>query len=170
MKRVSALCAILLLIFLTGCGEKKDIRIAAARDNAGKATAPPATNDAVILPQATKEAADFYDVDLTQMSGTMVYSYVFSVMSDPEQYIGKRFRIVGSYEMSNWSATGLDYHFVVIADATACCAQGIEFVLPDGLEYPAEGDHIEITGTFGSYQELGDLYYYIQADSIRSYE
>ena len=35
---------------------------------------------------------------------------------------------------------------------------------------PAAGDRIELTGTFGSYEELDETYYYIQADSIRTME
>lgn len=54
------------------------------------------------------------------------------------------------------------YHACIIQDATACCAQGIEFVLrgdpqyPDG--YPQEGDIITVVGSFDTYQEGQYLY------------
>ena len=51
----------------------------------------------------------------------------------------------------------------MIADATACCAQGLEFALagepvyPD--EYPELGAEITVVGTFEWYEEDGCRYY-----------
>jgi hypothetical protein len=95
---------------------------------------------------------------------------VYSIVSDPARYVGQRFRVRGTYQITHWSETDLDYNFVIVSDATACCTQGLEFLLNDGLSYPTAGDQIEITGTFGSYDELDETYYYIQADSIRTWE
>ena len=50
----------------------------------------------------------------------------------------------------------------IVPDATACCQQGIEFVLdgdykyPD--DYPEEGQSITIKGAFNSYDEYGFKY------------
>ena len=67
------------------------------------------------------------DVDLTQMSSTMVYSEVYSMMNSPENYMGKRVRMRGSFAFAEGDNK---YYFAcLISDATACCAQGIEFVL-----------------------------------------
>lgn len=45
---------------------------------------------------------------------------------------------------------------------TACCAQGMEFVLTDDYsypnDYPREGDEITVTGVFDTYME-GDYMY-----------
>ena len=57
---------------------------------------------------------------------------------------------------------GQVYYACVIADATACCQQGLEFVLsgnhtfPD--DYPEVGEEITVTGTFGTYEEGGYQY------------
>ena len=58
----------------------------------------------------------------------MVYATVYQMMMEPEQYEGKTIRIDGNYYISKDEATGNTYHFCVIKDALACCAQGLEFV------------------------------------------
>ena len=74
------------------------------------------------------------DVDLTVLSSTMVYSEVYNMM------------------MKNRI-----YHACLIADATACCSQGIEFQLSGSLKYPDDypeiGSDITVIGTFDTYME-----------------
>ena len=45
----------------------------------------------------------------------------------------------------------------IIQDATACCAQGMEFVLTDEYsypdDYPDEGSEITVMAVFDTYQE-----------------
>ena len=45
----------------------------------------------------------------------------------------------------------------IISDATACCAQGIEFVLTEDRkfpeEYPEKGTEITVVGIFDTYME-----------------
>lgn len=74
------------------------------------------------------------DVDLTTLSSTMVYA-----------------------EISNM------YFACVNQDATKCCAQGIEFILPEDEytypdDYPTEGDEIVVQGTFDTYFEGEYMY------------
>ena len=106
------------------------------------------------------------DVDLTQLSSTMVYGEVFAITDAPELYIGKTIRLSGEYYSTYYDVTDKNYHFVVIADASACCQQGIEFLLPDTYaypqDYPKNGDELEISGVFKSYEEEGNTYYYIE--------
>lgn len=50
----------------------------------------------------------------------------------------------------------------IIEDATACCAQGIEFVLPEEFvfpdDYPKPGESICVVGEFTTYTEHGTEY------------
>ena len=101
------------------------------------------------------------DIDLTQMGSDMVYATVYQMMVNPDSYVGKTIKMSGNYSVSWYDATSKYYHFVIIRDAAACCAQGIEFVWDDGKhvypdEYPSEGDEIEVTGVFETYTEEGD--------------
>ncbi|MBP3729235.1 MAG: hypothetical protein J6H18_03085, partial [Lachnospiraceae bacterium] len=57
---------------------------------------------------------------------------------------------------------GTTYFACLIPDATACCSQGLEFVLAKERAYPAEypekGSEITVSGVFEIYWE-GDYYY-----------
>ena len=105
------------------------------------------------------------DYDLTQMNSDMVYATVYQMMVEPEQYVGKTFRVRGTYYAGKDEKNGNYYHYCVIKDAMACCAQGLEFVWEDGThaypeEYPAEETEIEVEGTFETYREDGDTNMY----------
>ena len=105
------------------------------------------------------------DLDLSVMSGTIVYAQVYNLMYEYETWLGKTIRIAGYYSAFEDTARGVVYHACVIPDATACCAQGIEFiwagehVWPD--EYPEEGTQIVVTGRLDVYEEDGYLYLHL---------
>lgn len=108
--------------------------------------------------QKTKGKVDY---DLTQMSSDMVYATVYQMMVAPKEYEGKTFRIDGNFYATYYEATKKYYFYCVIQDATACCAQGIEFVWEDGShiypdEYPKDNAEIVVEGTFETYMEDGD--------------
>ena len=101
------------------------------------------------------------DYDLTEMNSDMVYATVYQMMMEPEQYEGKTIRIDGNYYISKDEATGNTYHFCVIKDALACCAQGLEFVRKNEEElsdedYPEQETEIIVQGTFETYKEPND--------------
>ena len=102
------------------------------------------------------------DIDLTQLSGNMVYSEVYYMMVTPENYIGKCIRMEGQFSVYHDEVTDKYYYACIIKDATACCASGIEFELSGDYkypkDYPAEGAEIEVTGIFDTYEEDGNYY------------
>ena len=101
------------------------------------------------------------DYDLTQMSSDMVYVTVYRMMTTPGEYEGKTFRIDGNFYATYYEPTEKYYFYCVIQDATACCAQGLEFIWDDGThsypeEYPEDAQKIMVEGTFETYREEGD--------------
>ena len=101
------------------------------------------------------------DYDLTAMSSDMVYATVYQMMILPEDYEGKTFRMEGSFYATYYEPTQSYYYYCIIQDATACCAQGLEFVWGDGShkypdEYPEEYTDVVVEGTFETYREEGD--------------
>jgi len=110
------------------------------------------------------------DVNLTALSSIMVYSEVYNMMTVPDDYLGKSVKMRGEYAGTYYDVTDQYYHYVIIADATACCQQGLEFIwegehnYPD--DYPELGTEVEVSGVFGSYDELGLTYYYISVEDI----
>lgn len=112
--------------------------------------------------ETTDKAKDTgVDYDLTTMNSDMVYASVYQLMVDPETYVGKTFKMQGTYYSTFYEPTNKYYHYVIIEDAAACCAQGLEFVWGDGShvypdEYPANESRVEVSGTFETYKEGED--------------
>ena len=104
------------------------------------------------------------DLDLTGISGTVLYSQVYDMLVEPDIYMGQKVRMKGSFSYFQDPSTMQEYFAAVIADATACCSQGIEFVwkgehrYPD--DYPPLGTEITVSGIFDTYLE-GE-YMYVQ--------
>ncbi len=101
-------------------------------------------------------------LDLRDLSPTVVYSEVFAMMNEPADYEGKTIIAKGPFAHYDDERTNKQYYAVIVKDATACCAQGIEFVLagdkkyPD--DYPKDGDEVTVTGKFNSYEDVTGKY------------
>lgn len=149
-KAISIWLAAILLLALAGCGAqtatKSEDAAPAAEETAQEAPAEAAEEDAGI------------DVDLTKMSSTMVYAEVSNLMYDPDPYIGKTIRMVGLTSSTVDPETGDSYHAVVIRDATACCASGLDYVLAEGEEYPKDGVVAIVTGELELYDAFDTTY------------
>lgn len=97
------------------------------------------------------------DVDLTRMSGTVVYAMVNQMVTTPEKFVGKHVRMKGVFSTYYDNEIKQRFFGCVISDALACCSQGLAFELakprkfPD--EYPEEGAPITITGDFDLIKE-----------------
>ena len=111
-----------------------------------------------------------FDLDLTQMSGTMAHAAVFDMMDAPENYLGKTVKAGGVYTGYYVDTTNRYYHYVVIESAVACCPQGMEFAWSDEhgapRDYPEENAKIEVTGVFSDYVESGKTRHYLAVESI----
>lgn len=118
------------------------------------------TEDTISRAEDVRNTDGTVDYDLTQMSSDMVYATVYQMMVMPEEYEGKTFRIDGNFYATYYEATKKYYFYCVIQDATACCAQGMEFVWENGThiypdEYPEDNAEIVVEGTFETYKEEG---------------
>lgn len=122
---------------------------------------------------AAAYAEESIDLDLSSFSGTVVYAQIYQMAVHPEDYIGKVIRLAGWYDVYVDSETDMVYTVCYIPDASACCAQGIEFVwggahdFPDG--YPEPGIEITVTGRFETYFE-GEWEYMRLADAEIQWE
>ncbi|MCR5305530.1 MAG: hypothetical protein K6E36_03415 [Oscillospiraceae bacterium] len=159
--------AVVSALLLTGCGNTNTQKIddlIAAQENTNKpaaeqteTSAPP--KPAVDVPDASNGE---YDVDLTVLDSNMVYAQVYDMAFGETDYSGKLVRAKGAFNYYQDPQTNKEYFAVLISDATACCAQGIEFVLagsyryPD--DYPAPGSEIVVHGTFNTYRDETGAY------------
>ena len=129
-----------------------------------------ATNVPTIMPsmeepetaEETLPAISGTTIDLTVLSSTMVYSEVYNMMMVPEEYMGKKVKMSGSFVVYEDETTGKRYFSCMISDATACCSQGLEFVLQGDYSYPDDYpelySEITVTGIFNTYEEEGINY------------
>ncbi|MBQ7545921.1 MAG: hypothetical protein IJT41_03020 [Clostridia bacterium] len=166
--RIYMIIVLLLCLSLTGCGissasqkygnQGKSVDDVVQSQLSGSTRTPETTSGTVAEAspaQGRADAAETVDVDLTKLGSTMVYSEVYNMMNTPENYMGKRVRMQGAFAVAQ--GDNKYYYACLISDATACCAQGIEFVLkeertyPD--DYPQEGTEITVTGVFDTYNE-----------------
>lgn len=113
-------------------------------------------------PATTNGSSKTIDVDLTKLSSTMVYSEVYNMMTNPSDYMGKTVKMSGQFAVYHDEASDNYYFACLIADATACCQQGLEFVLAGDYKYPNDypelGSEIAVVGEFSTYKE-GDNQY-----------
>lgn len=122
-------------------------------------------------PEQTQTSADGVDVDLTVLSSTMVYSEVYNMLyNDPAHYLGKTVKARGGFSIYQLVTDGVLQpdpvaYACIIADATACCAEGMEFVPEGDLTYPEDypelGEEITVIGEFQSYEENGMTWYHL---------
>lgn len=148
---------VLICFLVTGCAHKE---VSAPVSPASSASVP------------TSPAVNAINYDLTGMGSDMVYATVFQLMQNPQKYIGKTFKIKGIYYPSYCEATGQYYHYCIIEDATACCAQGLEFIWEDGShsfpdDYPPKGAEIIVTGIYETYQEDTDPTLYCRLNQAK---
>ena len=120
------------------------------------------------------------EVDLTVLSSTMVYAEVYNMLyNDPESYLGKTVRARGEFSIYQLVVDGVLQpdpvaYACIIADAAACCAEGMEFVMKDDLaypdDYPEPGAEITVVGEFQAYEENGMTGYHLINARLESSE
>ena len=179
MKRLFCLLlAACMMLSLCSCGKDsgKDVgndTISSDGEASASAEITPTPNE-----QETPEGSDpsqppagKVDVDLTVLSSTMVYSEVYNMLYFyPEDYYGKTVKANGIFAIYQMVVDGVTQpapvaYACIIADATACCAEGMEFVLEGDYTYPDDypelGAEITVIGEFQSYEENGMTWYHL---------
>jgi len=112
------------------------------------------------------------DLDLTQMSATMIYTTVFDMLIMPEEYENKNIKVSGFFYVFVNELNGERYYAIIIPDATQCCQQGIEFIWLGEHEYPADypeiGQEVEITGRYQiTENEDGITYTFLKVSNLK---
>ena len=179
MKRiVCLLLAACMAVSLCACG--KDSEKDAGNDTPSSDVEVSAPTESIPTPKEqetpgeskpSQPAAGKVDVDLTVLSSTMVYSEVYNMLyNDPAHYFGKTVKAKGTFSLYQLVTDGVLQpdpvaYACIIADATACCAEGMEFVLEGDYTYPDDypelGAEITVIGEFQSYEENGMTWYHL---------
>ena len=174
MKRLFCLLlAVCMAVSLCACGKGVE------RDTErGASASEPQPSPAITEPP--QASADGAEVDLTVLSSTMVYAEVYNMLyNDSESYLGKTVRARGEFSIYQLVVDGVLQpdpvaYACIIADAAACCAEGMEFVLKDNLaypdDYPEPGAEITVVGEFQAYEENGMTGYHLINARLESSE
>jgi hypothetical protein len=152
MKRLLLMLGLALFLSACGAGDKP------AATQAPEAEAPAPTSDVV-------------QMDFSGLNDTMAYAQMFNVVNNPKEYVGTTVKIKGTYvPIPDPTREGLTYHFLVVADITACCEIGVEFFL-DGYrypqDYPTQFSQVELTGRFEMASVGGQEHISLKADSMK---
>ena len=155
--------AVIASLLLTGCGnpntQKIDDLIAAQEQSQSNAESAAPPKPTVVVPEASNGE---YDVDLTELDSNMVYAQVYDMVFGETDYNGKSVRAKGIFDCYEDPHTNQRYYAVLISDAAACCAQGIEFELAGEYKYPDDypelGSEIIIHGIFNTYKDETGAY------------
>lgn len=145
-KRICSL-SLLIALLLTGCGDGQT------------ATAAVSETTAETKAETTEVTQNAGRMDLSAMSTTMAMAQLTAMQCEPESYLGQTIKMRGTFAVGYGEAR--NYYYCLIADATACCQQGLEFLwdghaFPD--DYPEPGTEIIIEGVFDTYLEDGHEY------------
>ena len=188
MKRIFCLLlAACMMLSLCACG--KDVGNDTGNDTLSSNEEASASAESIPTPKEQETpgeskpshpSAGKVDVDLTVLSSTMVYAEVYNMLyNDPESYLGKTVRARGEFSIYQLVVDGVLQpdpvaYACIIADAAACCAEGMEFVLKDDLaypdDYPEPGAEITVVGEFQAYEENGMTGYHLINARLESSE
>ncbi|MBQ8123234.1 MAG: hypothetical protein IJ170_07990 [Ruminococcus sp.] len=168
MKKTALMTAALLaMLSVVSCGDTSTMdSLISQQESATEADTPVYYNGELV---SSTEGAAFpdtsdgdVDIDLTKLSSSMIYGQVYDMVYSSENYVGKKIRAKGNFSYYK-DPDGKEYFAVLISDATACCSQGIEFVLTDENavypdDYPPLNTEITVEGDFNSYKENYSTY------------
>ena len=104
------------------------------------------------------ELPEGVDVDISKLSGTVLYGRLYDMVTHGDQYEGKVVRMTGTMNQFPVTNRGVEVgvlYSCYIADGEGCCSQGVEFVLPEGSTYPPIGQEITVEGVWNNYKLYG---------------
>ncbi|MBO4629902.1 MAG: hypothetical protein J5687_08140 [Treponema sp.] len=146
------------LLLLTSCTKKPNAEV----------KQPPAEAEAATPAAATVKV----DYDLSNMNFTMISSFFFQMLIEPETYENKTFKIKGKFQSfeNEEDPTALPYFSVIMNDVTMCCQEGIDFQWQGDHnwpnDYPEQDQEITIIGKYIVTETDGFTYNYILASDI----
>ena len=101
------------------------------------------------------------DYDLSKMNYNMLSAITFEMLVEPQKYVNKSVKISGQFYTELYE--GIRYYSVIVWDATLCCPAGMDFIPPQGYEFPGDFPEVEktitVTGTMLENKDTGELYF-----------
>lgn len=102
-------------------------------------------------------------VDLTKLESTMLFAEAYNLVTNVDNYVGKKVIMKGQFAAFKDPNTGKIMTACLIYDEEKCCTFALVFTLSSGavypIGYPKAGATITISGTYTTYEEKGQKYY-----------
>ncbi|MDO5022913.1 MAG: hypothetical protein Q4E07_06210 [Eubacteriales bacterium] len=107
------------------------------------------------------------DYDFSRQSVTMVYGFMYDVLTNAENYVGKSLKLTGSYMPYN-AEDGNTYHFLLVYDDAACCELAIELLPTKGsdIAFPKSGDIMQAEGLVDICNDAGTRFVALRINDI----
>ena len=159
MRKIIVTLSCILLVGCKGTGAvdvAKPVSESSIDSGNGKSTSTETKNE-------DSKADGKVDYDLSSMGPDLVYATIYQMMIDPKSYVGKSFKVTGNYYSSYSKENDQYYHFCMVKDAAACCAQGLELLWADESmnrheNCPDEEALVTVEGVFETYEEGQNTY------------
>ena len=157
-RRGNPLTILIIFLLLTSCTKKPQAQI----------TQTPVESEVPAPSSATAKV----DYDLSNMNFTMISSFFFQMLIEPETYENKTFKIKGKFQFfeNEEDPAALPYFSVIMNDVTMCCQEGIDFQWQGEhnwpADYPEQDQEITILGKYIVSETDGITYNYILASDI----
>lgn len=107
------------------------------------------------------------DLDLTTLSSTVVFSEVYNMLNNPDNFKGKVIKMEGKLNHYYDKKKKRHRYAVMIADATACCQQGLEFKRDKDTKLEIKANtEVTVIGTFNYQNDGRFVYCYLENSKI----
>ena len=120
-------------------------------------TAPPSKS--IGNPSSLKPKKEIkVDLDLTSLNSILADAELRNLQDNRDEARGLVVKAKGEYQCYTDETTGNTYYNCIFA--SACCPNGLEFILDDSTKYPKnDGEIITVVGQFNYYTENDIIYY-----------
>lgn len=154
------LLPVIALLVLTSCNGKQtpDPTVITSSDSPAQ---PVVTAEIPYSQQETSAPSDIEDLDLTQMSKTMVYAQVYNITMDADSYFGSKIKMSGEFMTVHDDTEDIDRYCCIVKDATECCMTGFELQFDGEFTPPEEGAEITVEGQLDFYEQEGARYLFL---------
>lgn len=117
--------------------------------------------------EETKETVEVkekevFDINISFGSDVLAYATLENIKENPEEYLGKTFKMKGEYRKFYSPYSEQYYYVCIIYDATRCCSLGMEFKMENEEDYPREGLEIIVQGKIDKYMDGTDTFLYLK--------
>lgn len=102
------------------------------------------------------------DIDFTELDYVETFLLLNTLITDYPDYLGSTIQIKGTYLTDDLGM----YHCVFLEDDEGCCSGLLEFILPEGQEYPHSGSEIEVYGTYTLSTDTMGSYVYLDVEDF----